>query len=387
VQGRGRTHRGQLTRATAAGRADGPPNPFAALNPEQRAAVEHGDEPLLVVAGAGHRQDLTLAARVAHLVLDGADPQRLLLLTFSRRAAAEMQRRAGRLLHQALGLRATQRRRCCPGPAPSTRWAPGCCASWRRGSACARLHGRRPRRCRGPDGSMRAGTGLGLHDTQPLPAGAHLPGHSCRAASTARSRWPQVLAEHFPWCAHGHDALRRLFGAYVAEAKQRQRVLDYDDLLLYWQQALQEPALARAWASASTMCWSTSTRTPTGCRPTILRALKPDGRGVTVVGDDAQAIYGFRAAEVGNMLELSAATLHTEVHRCCRCSATTAAPQPLLDASNAVIALAAAALAKTAVDRSPSWPASRSWCGGRRSWPRPAGWPTRCCASASRARR
>ena len=59
---------------------------------------------MLVVAGAGTGKTLTLAARVAWLVKQGVDPQRLLLLTFSRRAAAEMARRAGQLLHSALGL-------------------------------------------------------------------------------------------------------------------------------------------------------------------------------------------------------------------------------------------------------------------------------------------
>ncbi len=92
-----------------------PADPFKDLNPQQRAAVTHGRAPLLVLAGAGSGKTLTLAARVARLVLDGADPQRL-LLTFSRRAAQEMSRRAGRRLHQALGLRATQ-------AAPSLPWA------------------------------------------------------------------------------------------------------------------------------------------------------------------------------------------------------------------------------------------------------------------------
>ena len=76
----------------------------------------HGSAPLLVLAGAGSGKTLTLAARVARLVLDGADPNRLLLLTFSRRASQEMVQRVGRVLHQALGLRATQ-------PAPVLPWA------------------------------------------------------------------------------------------------------------------------------------------------------------------------------------------------------------------------------------------------------------------------
>ena len=83
---------------------------LAQLNAQQRLAVEHGtgphrrdDGPLLVIAGAGSGKTNTLAYRVAHLVLNGADPQRILLLTFSRRAAAEMERRAGQLLHRALG--------------------------------------------------------------------------------------------------------------------------------------------------------------------------------------------------------------------------------------------------------------------------------------------
>ena len=79
-------------------------------NAEQRLAVEHGTAsseqdsgPLLVIAGAGSGKTNTLAYRVAHLVRSGADPQRILLLTFSRRAAAEMERRAGQLLHRAFG--------------------------------------------------------------------------------------------------------------------------------------------------------------------------------------------------------------------------------------------------------------------------------------------
>ncbi len=85
---------------------------LADLNAEQRRAVEHGggspDEasPLLIIAGAGSGKTNTLAHRVAHLIVGGVDPRRILLLTFSRRAAAEMQRRVARIATQALGAKA-----------------------------------------------------------------------------------------------------------------------------------------------------------------------------------------------------------------------------------------------------------------------------------------
>src|SRR5271155_4548226 len=81
------------------------------LNPEQRRAVEHGveagsapaAEPLLIIAGAGSGKTSTLAHRVAHLIINGADPRRLLLMTFSRRAAAEMTRRVERIARSVIG--------------------------------------------------------------------------------------------------------------------------------------------------------------------------------------------------------------------------------------------------------------------------------------------
>ena len=83
---------------------------LGALNPEQRRAVEHGvrqgctiGSPLLVIAGAGSGKTNTLAHRVAHLIVNGADPGRILLMTFSRRAATEMTRRVERIAHKVLG--------------------------------------------------------------------------------------------------------------------------------------------------------------------------------------------------------------------------------------------------------------------------------------------
>ncbi len=80
------------------------------LNPEQRQAVEHGvtadshiGVPLLVIAGAGSGKTNTLAHRVAHLIVSGADPRRILLMTFSRRAASEMSKRVERIARKVLG--------------------------------------------------------------------------------------------------------------------------------------------------------------------------------------------------------------------------------------------------------------------------------------------
>src|SRR5215212_9919682 len=92
-----------------------PDDPLASLNAQQRDAATHGTgdtaqdtRPLLVIAGAGSGKTNTLAHRVANLIRHGADPQRMMLLTFSRRAAQEMERRVGGVLQRSLGLPATQ---------------------------------------------------------------------------------------------------------------------------------------------------------------------------------------------------------------------------------------------------------------------------------------
>jgi DNA helicase-2/ATP-dependent DNA helicase PcrA len=85
---------------------------LARLNAEQRRAVEHGCEalddasPLLIIAGAGSGKTNTLANRVGHLIVSGVDPRRMMMLTFSRRAAAEMQRRVERITAEVLGPKA-----------------------------------------------------------------------------------------------------------------------------------------------------------------------------------------------------------------------------------------------------------------------------------------
>ena len=318
-------------------------DPFAALNPQQRAAVAHGPEPLLVIAGAGTGKTLTLAARVAALVLAGADPQRILLLTFSRRAAQELSRRAGRFLHQALALSATR-------AAPSLPWAGTFHAI---GARLLRQYA--PRiglaesftiidRADAEDLMALARQEQGLaaaHSRFPLK-------HSCLAiysrSVNRQAPLASVLAEDFPWCAAWEAELKCLFRAYVAD-KQRQHTLDYDDLLLAWAAMLAEPAFAAQIGSRFDHVLVDEYQDTCRLQAAILRALKPDGRGVTVVGDDAQSIYAFRAAEVRNILDFPAQ--FGPPARVIALEHNYRSTQTILAAANAVIALSPERHAKT----------------------------------------
>ena len=115
-------------------------------------------------------------------------------------------------------------------------------------------------------------------------------------------------------------------------------MLDYDDLLLYFAQMLTEPAIAADVAAASIICWSTNTRTPTACRPRSCWRCGREGRGLTVVGDDAQSIYSFRAATVRNILEFPQS--FSPPARVVTLERNYRSTQAILAAANAVIALA-----------------------------------------------
>ena len=276
-------------------------DPFEHLNAAQRRAVDHDERPLLVIAGAGSGKTGTLAARVARLVRDGADPHRLLLLTFSRRAAHEMSHRAGLLMQRALGL---------PPAAhpPTLPWA-------------GTFHAIGARLLRDMAPALRLDPGFTVLDR---PDSEDLMAHARAALGQAElpRRFPQkatclaihsravngdqpladVLRQVFPWCIPWEPELRRLFTAYAA-AKHRQAVLDYDDLLLAWAAALEDPAVAHALGARFDHVLVDEYQDTNRLQAAILSRLKPDGRGLTVVGDDAQSIYSFRAAEWRNILD------------------------------------------------------------------------------------
>src|SRR5260370_220602 len=115
----------------------------------------------------------------------------------------------------------------------------------------------------------------------------------------------QVLGASFPWCSGWDAELKELFAAYV-EAKQHQNVLDYDDLLLYWAQTMGDPVLADDIGGRFDHVLVDEYQDTNRLQSSILLALKPGGHGLTVVGDDAQAIYSFRAATVRNILDFPA---------------------------------------------------------------------------------
>ncbi|MEO8137896.1 MAG: ATP-dependent helicase, partial [Betaproteobacteria bacterium] len=161
----------------------------------------------------------------------------------------------------------------------------------------------------------------------------------------------EVLKHSFPWCAEWEAELKRLFGAYV-EAKQQQQVLDYDDLLLYWAGMVAEPALTAQIGGRFDQVLVDEYQDTNLLQAAILRALKPEGRGVTVVGDDAQSIYSFRGATVRNILDFPG---HFEQPaRIVTLERNYRSTQPILDVSNAVIAAATERHAKTLWTDKPS---------------------------------
>ena len=317
---------------------------LAELNEAQRAAAEHGVEgsqagspPLLVIAGAGSGKTNTLAHRVANLIAHGADPRRILLLTFSRRAAAEMTRRVERIVTAALG--PTNLASLTPIAWSGTFHAIG--------ARLLRFHARDI----GLDASFT------IHDREDSGDLMNLVRHEL-GFSTKKKRFPlkgtclsiysltvnaqapidDILATHFPWCKEWEGELRELFSAYV-DAKQRQNVLDYDDLLLYWAEMMSEPSIAATIGDRFDHVLVDEYQDTNRLQAVVLTRLKPDGRGLTVVGDDAQSIYSFRAAEVRNILEFPA--LFTPPARVITLEQNYRSTQPILDASNAVISFAA----------------------------------------------
>ncbi|MBS0335666.1 MAG: ATP-dependent helicase [Proteobacteria bacterium] len=323
------------------------------LNAAQRAAATHGSPrespPLLVIAGAGTGKTNTLAHRVAHLVLQGVRPERILLLTFSRRAAQELARRSQAIVARAL---------------PSG------------GDAAARLpwagtfHSVANRLLRQYAAQVGLEPGFGVMDRGDSADLLDVARHEL-GLSTQDRRFPRkdtclaiyshcvntqlpletTLADAFPWCAEWQPELKSLFRRYV-DAKLAQQVLDYDDLLLYWHMLMQDAALARDVEARFDHVLVDEYQDTNTLQADILLALKPSGAGLCVVGDDAQSIYSFRAANVANILEFPAR--FSPPARVVALEENYRSTQPILDAANALMADADKRFAKNLRSQRPA---------------------------------
>ena len=312
------------------------------LNPQQRRAVEHGGlpladaGPLLIIAGAGSGKTSTLAHRVAYLIEQGADPRRIMLLTFSRRAAAEMTRRVDIILAEFMRGRGG-------AMADAMVWA-------------GTFHAIGARLLREYAETIGLAPAFTIHDREDSADLMNLVRHDLGFSKTEK-RFPtkntclaiysravngelpldEVLGSSFPWCTMWQDELRALFAQYV-DIKQRQHVLDYDDLLLYWAHMMLEPSIAGEVAERFDHVLVDEYQDTNKLQASVLLALRPNGKGLTVVGDDAQSIYSFRAATVRNILDFpdhfSPAADIVTLEQNYRST------QPILAAANAVIELA-----------------------------------------------
>ncbi|MCX6908039.1 MAG: ATP-dependent helicase [Verrucomicrobia bacterium] len=302
------------------------PDWLSELNPQQRAAATHGDGPLLIIAGAGTGKTKTLAARVACLLERGVPAERVLLLTFTRRAAQEMIRRAEQYTPR------------------STLHAPHVWGGTFHAVAnrLLRQHGHAVGLT--PDFTVLDQSNaedllnlvrqeMGLHSREKRfpKKGTLLEIYS----KCVNSQQPldKVVPRDFPWCAGFDEEMARLFTAYT-DRKQQMNVLDYDDLLLFWFHLIRTPEGGARAAERFDHILVDEYQDTNTLQAGVLRAMAAARRNITVVGDDAQSIYGFRAATVRNILDFpkqfSGATVITleQNYR---------SVQPILDAANAVI--------------------------------------------------
>jgi DNA helicase-2/ATP-dependent DNA helicase PcrA len=295
-----------------------------ALNPEQRAAATHPAEQLLILAGAGTGKTTTLCARVAWLVAEGRAPERLMLLTFTRRAAREMLQRTRSV---------------------------GAIPAGSRGVLGGTFHSVAHRFVRTHSASLGLSSGVTVLDAGDAADLLDLireeHGHAQQRvrfpkkgalldiySRTVNFQTPlsDVVAEAFPWCEEHVEAIAALLKAYTAR-KRALGALDLDDLLLYWRALVADEVIGRSIAGEFDHVLIDEYQDVNGIQVEIVRALAARGVHVTAVGDDLQAIYGWRSSSPRHILEFAVDFVGAAVvtlERNYRSS------QPILDSANAV---------------------------------------------------
>jgi DNA helicase-2/ATP-dependent DNA helicase PcrA len=269
-------------------------NILEGLNDSQRQAATHGPGPLLVLAGAGTGKTRTLVARAAWLRAQGAAASRILLLTFTRRAADDMLARVA-----PRGGGADER--ICGGTFHAV------------AHQIIRAHAESfslP-----PEFSVIDQADVAdLLDV--LRADHDLVGGQRRAPRAAvcadiytrcvNTHTPvaEVVRASYPWCEDFTEKLAGLFRGYVVH-KRRHGLVDFDDLLLMWRAALADASAGPVLRGLFDSVLVDEYQDVNAVQADIVRLLQPDGRGLTCVGDDAQAVYGFRGADPVHLRKLS----------------------------------------------------------------------------------
>jgi DNA helicase-2/ATP-dependent DNA helicase PcrA len=314
-----------------------PAGSLSALNTAQKAAAAAPPgRPLLIVAGAGTGKTQTLTARVGWLIEQGLRPERLLLLTFTRRAAREMLARTQALLGARTPLAIVG----------------------------GTFHSVAYRLIRRHAAALALGDAATVIDTSDvadlidvvrgelgLPtSGRRIPRKSTLAdiySRTVNLQRPlsEVLVEFYPWCQADQSEIAQVMRQVTAR-KRASQLIDYDDLLLYWQAAMKQPAVAAMIATSFDHVLVDEYQDVNALQVDIVAALHRHGVGVSVVGDDMQAIYGFRAASREHILSFPATFPDSQVVQLEQNYRST---PPILDLANQVAAEAQQSFRRTLV--------------------------------------
>jgi ATP-dependent DNA helicase UvrD/PcrA len=269
------------------------------LNDEQRQAATYAGGPLLVLAGAGTGKTRTLVARAAWLRAEGIQASRILLLTFTRRAADDMLARVASVAARPEG--ADERISGGTFHAIAHRIIREHAESFSLPAAFSVID---PADMADVLDVLRAEHGL-VGTQRRAPRAAVCADIYTRCVNT-QTTIADVVAATFPWCTDFTAQLAGLFRAYVAH-KRRHGLVDFDDLLLLWRAALADPAAGPALRGLFDAVLVDEYQDVNAVQAEIVALLRPDGTGLTCVGDDAQAVYGFRGADPGHLRALSGA--------------------------------------------------------------------------------
>ena len=304
-----------------------PRNLAAELNAEQAAAATFGAGPLLIIAGAGTGKTRTLVYRVAHLIEQGTPPERILLLTFTRRAAQEMLQRAERLVGSAS-------RHVSGGTFHGTGHR-----LLRRFGAAAGIPSDFTIMDQGDAEDLmqlsRAQLGLG-ESKKRFPKKETLHYIYSRHVNTEIAL-DDILRDEYPQFVDYQGDIARIFADYT-DRKAGRNLVDYDDLLLFWQALLDSaPTLADRIAGLYDHILVDEYQDTNLLQARVLKGMCRAHQNITVVGDDAQSIYSFRGASFRNILDFPREFPGTTIVTLEQNYRST---QPILDATNTLISRA-----------------------------------------------